>query len=144
MNNNTFQLTFPDEWKETTVHTFEGPSDSGLQHNLVVTVLPELEKNSSIADYAKAQTLTSAQALPGYQLISQNDSTMFENVSGYEIVYKYMPSDDIQFFQKQWYFVINKRVYLFTSTFNKKTLKTIIHDVENVIRSLQTNATFEN
>jgi len=143
MNNNTFQLTFPDEWKETTVYTFEGPFDSGIQHNLVVSVLPELEKNGSLPDYAKAQTLTGAQALPGFQLISQNDSTIFENTPGYEILYKYIPSDNVQFFQKQWYFVINKKTYLFTSTFNKKTINTIIHDVEEVIRSLLTNSTFE-
>lgn len=143
MNNNTFQLTFPDEWKETTVHTFEGPFDSGLQHNLVVSVLPPLEKKISIAEYAKAQTLSGANMLPGFQLISEKDSALFDGVAGYEIVYKYKPSDDISYFQKQWYYEISDKVYIFTSTFSKKTLKTIMLDVEEIIRSLLTSGTFE-
>jgi hypothetical protein len=37
-NNNLFQRTFPDGWKETTVYTFEGTHDSGVQNNLVLVI----------------------------------------------------------------------------------------------------------
>ena len=45
MNNNLFQLTIPDtDWKETTTYTFEGPNDSGVQHNLVLVILNDVPK----------------------------------------------------------------------------------------------------
>ena len=81
--------------------------------------------------------------LPGFQLISEKDVAFYENIPGYEIVYKYCPADEIQFFQKQWYFIIDKKVFLFTSTFNKKTIKTIALEVEEIIKSLQTQLSFE-
>jgi hypothetical protein len=34
--NNLLQLTFPNGWKESTVYTFEGTHDSGVQHNQVL------------------------------------------------------------------------------------------------------------
>jgi hypothetical protein len=137
--NNLFKLTFPDGWKETTVYTFEGPFDSGLQHNLVVSVLPGLPENVELSAYAKLQTETSAGMLPGFEMISEKRVDFLGLAPGYEICYSYRPSDEIQFVQKQWYFAIKDKVYLFTATFNKKTLKTIANEVEQIVRSLQTD-----
>jgi hypothetical protein len=145
INNNVFKLTFPDGWKETTVYTFEGPHDSGIQHNVVLTVLPELPPNVALSDFAKTQTEASAGILPGFELISEKENSFFREGTGYEIVYRYRPSDEITFTQKQWYFAINKKVYLFSGTFNKKTLKTIGNEVEEIIRSFQVvNSSYDN
>ena len=139
ITNNLFKLSFPDGWKETTVHTFEGPHDSGTQHNLVLTVLPALPKGVELETFAKLQTETSAGMLPGFQLLSEKKVAFFTNSPGVEINYSYQPTDDLKFFQKQWYFAIKDNVYLFTATFNKKTVKTIAVEVEQIIQSLKTD-----
>ncbi|MBN1756894.1 MAG: DcrB-related protein [Chitinispirillaceae bacterium] len=137
ITNNLFKLTFPDGWKETTVYTFEGPHDSGVQHNLVLTVLPGLQKDVDLQTFAKHQTETSAGMLPGFELVAEKPAAFFNGANGVEITYSYRPTDEIKFIQKQWYFAIRDKVYLFTATFNKKTVKTIATEVEGIIRSLR-------
>lgn len=139
ITNNLFRLTFPDTWKETTVYTFEGPHDSGVQHNLVLSVLPGLDDNVGLDAYAKNLTETSAGILPGFNLISEKPLDYFKDVPGFEIAYSYRPADEVEFHQKQWYFRMNDRVFLFTGTFSKKTMKTIGVEVEGIIRSLTTD-----
>lgn len=136
--NNAFFLTFPDnEWKETTIHTFEGPFDSGVQHNIVLMIDPKVPKDISLKDYAKDQCESAATQLPGFEYVNQKERTMLSGIPAYEITYKYIPTDDVILFQKQWYMVIGKKMYIFTSTFNKKTLNTIANDIEEIIESLQ-------
>lgn len=137
--NNLFKLTFPDGWKETTVHTFEGPFDSGVQHNLVVSVLPGVPENLELGEYARLQTESSAGMLPGFKLISEKEVSFFNGIPGIEINYSYQPTDELTFFQKQWYFAISDKLFLFTSTFNRKTVETISMEVEQIIRSLKTD-----
>ena len=139
ITNNLFKLSFPDGWKETTVHTFEGPHDSGTQHNLVLTILPGLHKDIDLETFAKMQTETSAGMLPGFEMLSEKQVAFFSGAPGVEINYSYKPNDDLKFIQKQWYFAIGEKVYLFTATFNKKTVKTIAMEVEQIIRSLKTD-----
>jgi hypothetical protein len=137
MTNHLFQLTFPDGWKETTVYTFEGPYDSGIQHNLVLSLLPKFPDNVTLPQYVKSQLEESASALPGFELISEKEIHHSESAGGYETVFRYQPSDDVRYIQKQWYFIFKENVYLFTATFNKKTLKTIGKEIEGVILSLK-------
>jgi len=136
--NNAFFLTFPDsDWKETTIHTFEGPFDSGVQHNIVLMIDPDVPKDVSLKEYAKDQCERAATQLPGFEYVDQKEKIMRTGISAYEIIYKYMPTDEVVLFQKQWYMVIEKKIYIFTSTFNKKTLNTIANDIEGIIESLQ-------
>lgn len=139
MNNQIFQLTFPDEgWKETTVHTFEGPFDSGVQHNLVLTIDINVPKDLSLKDYAKGQHEATTRLLPGYEFVDEKEKTMQSGLPVYEITYRYIPAEEVVLFQKQWFMFIENRAYIFSSTFNKKTLNTIAYDVAGIIGSLKT------
>lgn len=130
-------MTFPDGWKETTVYTFEGPCDSGIQHNLVLSILPKLPENVALPQYVKSQLEESAAALPGFELISEKEIHHPEAAGGYETVFRYQPSDDVRYIQKQWYFIFKENIYLLTATFNKKTLKTIGKEIEGIVFSLK-------
>lgn len=133
--NNQFSINLPDEWKDTTVFTFQGPNDSGVQHNLVLVIDPEVEKKMDVETYAKLQIGQSQTVLPGFEMINEKEKTMPSGIPAYEVVYKYMPTDDLAIFQKQ-LFIINKgKAYSFTSSFSKKTLKTIAHEVDEIIAS---------
>jgi hypothetical protein len=137
MVNNLFQLTFPDtDWKETTTYTFEGPNDSGVQHNLVLVVLNDIPQETPLKEYAKAQCDITTNLLPGFEYVEEKECVLPSGVKIYEIIYKYIPADKVVLFQKQWYMFINGKAYIFTSTFSKKTLCTIANDVARIIASL--------
>jgi hypothetical protein len=138
MINNLFQLTFPDDgWKETTVYTFEGPYDSGVQHHLVLTIEPFVPENTELADYAKGQFEVTTHLLPGYEFIEEKQKKMPSGEPIFEFTYKYLPADEVVLYQKQWYLFLNKKAFIFTSTFNKKTLNTLAIDVLRIIGTLQ-------
>ncbi len=133
--NNQFSINLPDEWSDTTVFTFQGPHDSGVQHNLVLVIDPEVEKKMDVATYAKMQLDQSKTVLPGFEMINEKEKTTHHDIPAYEIVYKYIPTDELVIFQKQ-VFIINKgKAYSFTASFSKKTLKTIAHEVDEMIAS---------
>lgn len=135
--NNLFTLTFPEGWRETTTYTFEGPFDSGVQHNLVLVIDPSVDMKMPLAEYAKQQYGTSKEALPGFELINEREIKMPSGMPAYEIVYRYSPSDDQTFFQKQIYMLIEGKGYIFSSTFSKKTLQTIAPYVDQIIASFR-------
>jgi hypothetical protein len=138
MNNTLFQLTFPDEnWKETTVYTFEGPHDSGVQHNLVLTIDQNVPKDIVLKDYAKGQFEATTRMLPGFEFVEEKERKMPSGDPIYEITYKYIPAEEVVLFQKQWYLFAHNKAFIFTSTFNKKTLNTIMNDVMKIVGSLK-------
>jgi len=138
MKNNLFQLTFPDsDWKETTTYTFEGPDDSGVKHNLVLVVIDDIPKGVELKAYAKAQCDISSHMMPGFDYVEEKETVLPNGVKTCEIIYKYMPSDEVVLFQKQWHMFIGGKAFIFTSTFNKKTLATIANDVARIVGSLK-------
>lgn len=133
--NNQFSLNLPEGWTDTTVFTFQGPHDSGVQHNLVLVIDPEVDKKIDVATYAKQQAANSKQALPGFEMINEKEKTFRHDIPAYEIVYKYIPADEVIIFQKQVFIIIGRKGYSFTSSYSKKTLKTIANEVDEIIAS---------
>ena len=133
--NNQFSLNLPEGWSDTTVFTFQGPHDSGVQHNLVLVIDPAVEKDIEVAAYAKQQLENSKQVLPGFEMINEQEKNIRSGLPAYEIVYKYIPADEVIIFQKQVFMIIGDKGYSFTSSFSKKTLKTIGTEVDEIIAS---------
>jgi hypothetical protein len=131
--NNLFQINLPEGWKETTIHTFQGPHDSGVQHNLVLVIDPEVPKKTDLKEYALQQSGTTKEALPGFALISEKEKTMPNGLPAFEIVYKYVPGEGIELFQKQLFMIIEGKGYIFSATFSRKTLQTIAYEVDRII-----------
>jgi hypothetical protein len=135
-SNSLFRLTFPDGWKETTVHTFEGPLDGGVQHNLVLSILQDLDKKTALADFARGQLSLSAKALPAFEMLSETERDTPSGRRMYVAVYKYTPADQLTYYQKQYFTLDGGRGYVFTSTFSKATLSTIAEEVDRIVESL--------
>lgn len=135
MNNNIFQLTFPDGWKETTVYTFEGPHDSGVQHNLVLMIDPFINKDTELKNYAHAQLDSSKQVLPGFEMLGEVDKKLPDGTLAFEVSYKYVPAENISLYQKQVYCIKENKAFVFTATYSEKTMQTIANDVDNIIAS---------
>lgn len=130
-----FQLTFPEGWKETTVYTFEGPHDSGVQHNLVLLIDPFIKKDTDLKEYAHAQLDGPKQVMPGFEMLGEIDKTMPDGTPAFEVAYKYVPAENVVLYQKQIYLLKDNRAYVFTATFSKKTMQTIANDVDRIIAS---------
>lgn len=133
--NNQFSINLPEGWTDTTVFTFQGPNDSGVQHNLVLVIDPAVEKDIEVAAYAKQQLENSKLVLPGFEMINEQEKTFIPDIPAYETVYKYIPADEVIIFQKQIFMIIDGKGYSFTSSFSKKTLKTIANEVDEIIAS---------
>jgi hypothetical protein len=134
--NNSFQINLPDGWKETTIHTFQGPHDSGVQHNLVLVIDTDVPKKTDLKEYARRQAGVTKETLPGYALIREAEKKMPDGTPAFEIVYKYVPAEGVELFQKQVFIIIENRGYIFSATFSKKTLQTIALEVDEIIKSL--------
>ncbi|MBD3320046.1 MAG: DUF1795 domain-containing protein [Chitinivibrionales bacterium] len=135
--NNQFTLSLPLGWKETTVYTFEGPHDSGVQHNIIITIDNEPSKKIGLKDYAHQQIGNSKQYLPGFEMVQEREIRLPSGLDGYELVYKYAPSDELVLYQKQVFVIMESKGYCFTATFSKKTMKTIVHEVDEIISSFR-------
>jgi hypothetical protein len=133
--NNLFKINLPDGWKETTIHTFQGPHDGGVQHNLVLVIDPEVPKKTDLREYARQQSGITKEALPGFALISETEITMPNGAPAFAIVYKYVPGEGIELFQKQVFMIIEGKGYIFSATFSKKSLQTIACEVDRIIAS---------
>lgn len=135
--NNLFQLNLPEGWKETTIHTFQGPHDSGVQHNIVLVIDPDVPRKTDLKEYARQQSGVTKEALPGYALIKEAGKTMPDGAPAFEIVYKYVPGEGIELFQKQVFMIIEGKGYIFSATFSRKTLQTIAYEVDQIIASFK-------
>jgi hypothetical protein len=135
-SNNLFHITLPEGWKETTIHTFQGPHDSGVQHNLVLVIDPDVPKKTDLKEYARRQSGSTKEVLPGFALIGESEKTMPNGVGAFEIVFKYVPAEGVELFQKQVVMIIEGKGYIFSATFSKKTLQTIAGDVDEIIKSV--------
>jgi hypothetical protein len=137
ITNSIFQLNFPDGWKETTVYTFEGPHDSGVQHNLVLVVDPFIGKDTEIKEYAQAQLAGPKNVMPGFEMVNEQERKMPDGTPAYEIVYKYVPGENVILFQKQIYMRKEEKAFVFTATFSKKTLATLGNQIDSIIASFR-------
>lgn len=137
--NHQFSIALPNEWKDNTVFTFQGPNTSGIQHNLIITVDTEFDKTLDTATYARLQFNQSKDSLPGFKLIKKQKKQFSNEIRAYEILYKYNPSDGVSIFQKQLYLILEEKAYTFTSSYSKKTLNTVAKDVDKIIISFITN-----
>ena len=136
MYNNQFVLTFPDEWKETTVFTYEGPRENGITRNLTLMVDQSVTGDTDLESYVSGRVDMLRQTMPEFELLSEKEVM----ISGHEarvILYKYIPSEQFVLYQKQYYLFNRKLLFMFTSTFNKKTLALSEPEIDEIVSTLK-------
>jgi len=131
-----FKIDLPDGWEDQTMYTFKGPDDSGVQHNLVLMIDTEpggLDLNT----YADLRIESLKNTLSGFELMGKREKELKSGHKAYEIVYKWAPGESKILIQKQVFTIIGKKAYNFTSSFSKKTIKTIGVQVDEIIDSFE-------
>jgi hypothetical protein len=132
--NNRFMLKIPPDWEDKTVYAFEGPEEDGIKHNIIVTI----ENNVDIpglVQYAEMGINTVAKELQGYQELKRGQLKLDNQLSAYEVVYKWNPVNGREIYQRVIYLLYKNTGYLLTATFSKKTWKTKGPEVHKILMS---------
>jgi len=134
INRGLYSMNLPEGWEDQTVYTFKGPDDSGVQHNLVLIIDTEYS-GIDLPTYAKLRLDSIKGSLPGFELMGARGKELKSGHPAYEIVYKWVPGEGKIIIQKQVFTIIGGKAYNFTSSFSKKTIKTIGVQVDDIIDS---------
>lgn len=132
--NNQFDLTLPLGWEDQTVYCYAGPYDSGVQHLLTLSVDPNVV--SPLAQYARERIDATLDTLTGTEILKEEEKTLSNGSEAYEVVLRWIPTEENVIFRKQVYIENGGKVYCFAANFSKKTIKTIGVEVDRIINSL--------
>ena len=132
--NNRFDMTLPPGWEDQTVYCYAGPFDSGVQHLLTLSVDPKVV--APLAEYARERIDITLDTLSGTEILKEEEKTLPSGAQAYEVVIRWIPTEDNVIFRKQMYVKIEDKVYCFAANFSKKTIKTVGVEVDRIINSL--------
>ena len=132
--NNRFDLTLPAGWEDQTVYCYAGPYDSGVQHLLTLSVDPKAF--SPLSEYARERIDATLDTLTGTEVLKEEEKTLPNGVQAYEVVIRWIPTEDNVIFRKQVYVIFEGKAYCFAANFSKKTIKTVGVEVDRIINSL--------
>lgn len=134
--NNRFTMKVPPDWEDFSYYRFEGPVEDGVKHNIIVTI----ENNVEVPDlqqYAELNIKAVEKELQGYQELKRGPVALDNQVTAYELVYKWIPVKDGQVYQRVIYILINKTGYILTSTYSKKTWKILGPEINKILMSFR-------
>ena len=132
--NNRFSFNLTSEWQDNTVHTYEGPEEDGIKHNILVTIESQVDI-SDLERYADMQIKALEAELQGYHELKRGPVMLSNQLPGYELVYKWCPVEDREVYQRAIYMLHNETGYVLTATFSKKTWKTRGPEVDKILMS---------
>jgi hypothetical protein len=133
---NGFSISQPDGWEDKTIHTIMGPVDNGIQHNILITVEPNVPFKS-VDEYADIQITAIETELQSCILLKREKITLANGFPAYKVVFRWTPSDKFRVYQEQIFVLADKTAYKLTTTFTKKTRKTLGPAVERILMSFQ-------
>lgn len=129
-----FEVDLPARWKETTVYTYQGPDDSGVQHNITLVVDRETTA-TDLRTYAAERRANLLATLQGIDILKEEERTMESGYPAYELVYKWIPVEGTVVYQKVLFMLVGRAVCTFSGNFSKKTIKTIGVEFDRIASS---------
>lgn len=132
-----FDLTLPDGWADRTIYSYAGPDDSGLKHIITLSI-DDTTRAGTAAEFARERVDATARSYPSAEIVKDEDKQLPNGAEAREVVFKWMPADNMPRFMKQLYIVTDGVGYCFAGTFTKKTIKTIALDMDRIAASLRT------
>jgi hypothetical protein len=131
---NSFSIRQPEEWNDKTVHTLFGPLEDGIQHNVMINIEYGITCDT-VEQYADIQITSLENSLKSYVLLKRENMSLYNGFPAYKIVFRWYPAENIRIYQEQIYVLADKTAYKLTSTFTKKTRKTLGPQVERILMS---------
>ena len=135
MKNHSISLELPDGWTDQSVFSFFGPEEGDHLHVLTLVVDPS-PSESDVAEYAQVRIDQFMESMQGAEILREGPKSLPIEADAYEVVTKWIPTDDTVFYRRDTYLLMNGKGYTFSVNFTKKTLKTLAHEVDQIIGSL--------
>ncbi|MGB9595337.1 MAG: DcrB-related protein [Candidatus Poribacteria bacterium] len=131
---NNFSIRQPEGWEDKTIHTLYGPIDDGIQHNIIISVEYGIACDT-VDQYADIQIESLENSLKSFILLKRDNISLSKGFPAYKIIFRWYPAENIRLYQEQIYVLANKTAYKLTSTFTKKTRKTLGPQIERILMS---------
>jgi hypothetical protein len=133
---NSFTINQPEGWVDKTVYTITGTMEDGIQHNILITIEEDVEFDS-VADYADFHITAMEEELKGYIVLKREETSLDNGLPAYRAIYRWYPTDEMCIYQEQMFVLADGTAYKLTTTFTKKTRKTLGPQVERILMSFQ-------
>ncbi len=131
---NNFSIRQPEGWNDKTIHTLYGPIDDGIQHNIIISVEYGITCNT-VEQYADIQIESLENNLKSFILLKRDKISLSNGFPAYKIVFRWYPTENMRLYQEQIFVLVNKTAYKLTSSFTKKTRKTLGRQIEQILMS---------
>jgi len=131
---NDFSLRLYSEWQDKTIHTIGGPVTDGIQHNIIISLNPDVGTDS-LRDYADWNIASVTNELKGCRLLLQKPVTLANGLPGYKAIFCWFPTEELRIYQEQIFVLAGTTGYNLTASFTKKTRKTLGPQVERMMLS---------
>ena len=131
---NNFSISLYDGWRDKTIYTIAGPATDGIQHNIVISVHPDVQVDN-LRDYADWNILAMKEELKSCRLLKQAPINLANGLQAYQAIFCWYPTDKLRLYQEQIYVLVEKTGYVITASFTKKSRKTLGPQVERMMLS---------
>jgi hypothetical protein len=133
---NNFTINQQEGWVDKTIYTLAGPVEDGIQHNILITIEEDVEFDS-VAEYADFHITAMEEELKGYIVLKREEISLANGLPAYRAIYRWYPTDEMCIYQEQMFVLADGTAYKLTTTFTKKTRKTLGPQVERILMSFQ-------
>ena len=133
---NGFTINQPEGWEDKTIYTLTGPMEDGIQHNILITIEEDVEFES-VSDYADFHITAMEEELKGYTVLKREEISLDNGLPAYRAIYRWYPTDEMCIYQEQMFVLANGTAYKLTTTFTRKTRKTLGPQIERILMSFK-------
>lgn len=131
-----FALSHPPDWQDQTLYTITGPVVDQVKHNIIIMTDRNVE-HASLSDYAKEQVEALENVLPQCRILKKGDTRLRDGTPAYRVIYRWQTEDNRRVYQEQIYVLTGMTGYKITSTFSKRTRRTLGPLVERIMISFK-------
>jgi hypothetical protein len=131
---NSFTLDIPRGWLDKTLYTIEGFERDGLRHNILITVIEDVNARS-VSEFARQQIDTLKEHLQGVLLLKEGNVLLRNGMGAYEAVVSWQSTNDKRLCQYQLYVLVKNTGYRLTATLSDQTHKTDGHMLRQILLS---------
>ena len=133
---NGFTINQPEGWEDKAIYTLTGPMEDGIQHNILITIEEDVEFES-VSDYADFHITAMEEELKGYTVLKREEISLDNGLPAYRAIYRWYPTDEMCIYQEQMFVLANGTAYKLTTTFTRKTRKTLGPQIERILMSFK-------
>ena len=131
-----FLIDLPAKWTNQTSYLLMGPQDTGAPVAMAVTLDRQIQ-DDDLESFARIRIDMLSESMGGFETVKEGIAELPSGREAYEIVYKWIPSEDTVVFRKYVYLIMDDVGFTFTGDFTKKTLKTVGVEMMQIIDSLR-------